>query len=541
MAQAGDGELPRRQLRCSARGARRTCSRSTASRAWSTTSATRPPATALAPLDADRRRARAGLRRGAEPSAARRRSQPTVRACRLPREPFLRLIEANRRDQRRDPLRVAATSCSATASCRPTRSGSSCSHVFGARDARRGSRCPTRLHRAAADRAPAGRRGGPGARPDLPARRGPRRFGCQRGGSARQLRRRRCARCSPSRSPAPARCSPRAHRCSRPCAAARARRGRLRRRRSRRPRRDRAADYDVLCRAAAAAGRAARSRLAGCGTIARARPVSAPGAAIESRARLPPLRGRSRAARPRTSTTASACCRRQAPRDVRRLRVRPARRRHRRRAPPRRRQLAGAATPAPRWSLAVATTAARTRGGCGVRSRGRRAGGRRRPLPAPARGARAADRGGRAGRARRPSYETFDELVLYCRRVAGPIGRLCVRDLRPSGRAAERATRGLADDLGVAMQLTNILRDVREDADARARLPARPRTCAASAGGSEPIAARRISAADRRAAARRGRRARSRFEADARRASGSPAGSSWSACSTAAAPPACWR
>jgi 15-cis-phytoene synthase len=66
-------------------------------------------------------------------------------------------------------------------------------------------------------------------------------------------------------------------------------------------------------------------------------------------------------------------------------------------------------------------------------------------------------------------FETFDELVLYCRRVAGSIGRLCLAIFGSSD--PERA-QGLADDLGVAMQLTNILRDVREDADnGRAYLP----------------------------------------------------------------------
>jgi phytoene synthase len=59
-------------------------------------------------------------------------------------------------------------------------------------------------------------------------------------------------------------------------------------------------------------------------------------------------------------------------------------------------------------------------------------------------------------------YESFDDLVLYCRRVAGSIGRLCVAIFGASER--ERAA-GLADDLGVAMQLTNILRDLREDGE----------------------------------------------------------------------------
>jgi phytoene synthase len=59
-------------------------------------------------------------------------------------------------------------------------------------------------------------------------------------------------------------------------------------------------------------------------------------------------------------------------------------------------------------------------------------------------------------------YERFEDLVPYCRRVAGSIGRLCLAIF--GARAPEPAWR-LADDLGVAMQLTNILRDVREDAD----------------------------------------------------------------------------
>ena len=67
-------------------------------------------------------------------------------------------------------------------------------------------------------------------------------------------------------------------------------------------------------------------------------------------------------------------------------------------------------------------------------------------------------------------FETFDELVLYCRRVAGSIGRLCLAIFQPA-RPGEAVT--LADDLGVAMQLTNILRDVREDlGNGRVYLPA---------------------------------------------------------------------
>lgn len=57
-------------------------------------------------------------------------------------------------------------------------------------------------------------------------------------------------------------------------------------------------------------------------------------------------------------------------------------------------------------------------------------------------------------------YATSEDVVLYGRRVAGSIGRLSL-GVFGSTRMAEAEP--LADDLGVAMQLTNILRDVRED------------------------------------------------------------------------------
>jgi phytoene synthase len=68
-------------------------------------------------------------------------------------------------------------------------------------------------------------------------------------------------------------------------------------------------------------------------------------------------------------------------------------------------------------------------------------------------------------------YQTFDDLVGYCRHVAGTIGRL---SLGVFGCHADRRTASaLADDLGVALQLTNILRDVVEDrAMGRVYLPA---------------------------------------------------------------------
>jgi 15-cis-phytoene synthase len=67
-------------------------------------------------------------------------------------------------------------------------------------------------------------------------------------------------------------------------------------------------------------------------------------------------------------------------------------------------------------------------------------------------------------------YETFEELVVYCRDVAGSIGRLCLAIFTGGDGNGHAA---LADDLGVAMQLTNILRDVREDYEnGRVYLPA---------------------------------------------------------------------
>ncbi|QEC50399.1 squalene synthase HpnD [Baekduia soli] len=68
------------------------------------------------------------------------------------------------------------------------------------------------------------------------------------------------------------------------------------------------------------------------------------------------------------------------------------------------------------------------------------------------------------------TYETFADLHHYCICVAGSIGRLCVAIFGSSDPVRAAA---LADDLGVAMQLTNILRDVREDrANGRVYLPA---------------------------------------------------------------------
>lgn len=59
------------------------------------------------------------------------------------------------------------------------------------------------------------------------------------------------------------------------------------------------------------------------------------------------------------------------------------------------------------------------------------------------------------------TYATFADTEAYCRLVAGSVGRL---SLGVFGHRGDRATASaLADDLGVALQITNILRDIAED------------------------------------------------------------------------------
>jgi phytoene synthase len=62
--------------------------------------------------------------------------------------------------------------------------------------------------------------------------------------------------------------------------------------------------------------------------------------------------------------------------------------------------------------------------------------------------------------ARGCTCETFAALEQYCRRVAGSVGRLSLGVFMTTDRAAAEP---LADDLGVALQLGNIVRDVSED------------------------------------------------------------------------------
>ena len=57
-------------------------------------------------------------------------------------------------------------------------------------------------------------------------------------------------------------------------------------------------------------------------------------------------------------------------------------------------------------------------------------------------------------------YRTFKDLYLYCYHVASVVGLVCIKIFGYRDPAAER----LAERCGIAFQLTNIIRDVKEDA-----------------------------------------------------------------------------
>jgi phytoene synthase len=59
------------------------------------------------------------------------------------------------------------------------------------------------------------------------------------------------------------------------------------------------------------------------------------------------------------------------------------------------------------------------------------------------------------------TYATFDELYRYCYLVASVVGLVCIRIFGYTDMRAEK----LAEETGIAFQLTNILRDVQEDAE----------------------------------------------------------------------------
>ncbi|KAJ7960637.1 PHYTOENE SYNTHASE [Quillaja saponaria] len=67
---------------------------------------------------------------------------------------------------------------------------------------------------------------------------------------------------------------------------------------------------------------------------------------------------------------------------------------------------------------------------------------------------------------RKSRYNNFDELYLYCYYAAGTVGLMSVpvMGIAPESMASTESVHNAALALGIANQLTNILRDVREDA-----------------------------------------------------------------------------
>lgn len=62
---------------------------------------------------------------------------------------------------------------------------------------------------------------------------------------------------------------------------------------------------------------------------------------------------------------------------------------------------------------------------------------------------------------RQSRYDTFDELVGYCRRVASAVGLICIEIFG----CRDSRSRDYAFNLGLALQVTNIIRDVKVDLD----------------------------------------------------------------------------
>jgi len=134
------------------------------------------------------------------------------------------------------------------------------------------------------------------------------------------------------------------------------------------------------------------------------------------------------------------------------------------------------------------------------------------------------------------TYRTFDDLLHYCRCVAGSIGRL---SLGVFGTADVATAAPLADALGVALQLTNILRDIREDyLGGRIYLPAEDFErfgCSLGSGALQPGAAEHGSGQDGPGGGANGDKLAALVEFEAERAS------AWYAKGLALIPLLDWR
>lgn len=104
-------------------------------------------------------------------------------------------------------------------------------------------------------------------------------------------------------------------------------------------------------------------------------------------------------------------------------------------------------------------------------------------------------------------YETFEALLEYCRRVASAVGLICIRIFR----CQDARARDYAVDLGIALQLTNILRDVRSDLE-RGRVYLPMADLRAAGCTVEDLAAARVSEPVRRLLEFECRRARGFYQ-----------------------------
>lgn len=59
-------------------------------------------------------------------------------------------------------------------------------------------------------------------------------------------------------------------------------------------------------------------------------------------------------------------------------------------------------------------------------------------------------------------YNTFEDLMLYCYRVASTVGLICIEIF---GYKDKQHAKDFAVNLGIALQLTNILRDIKKDSE----------------------------------------------------------------------------
>jgi phytoene synthase len=102
-----------------------------------------------------------------------------------------------------------------------------------------------------------------------------------------------------------------------------------------------------------------------------------------------------------------------------------------------------------------------------------------------------------------PRLATWAEVEAYCEAVAAPVAYLCLRILGATSAAAERYGR----DVGIGLQIANILRDIAEDAD-RGRIYLPGDELAEAGVAAEDVLGKRMSPGLRRVCARQARRAR---------------------------------